>query len=72
MDVLVSCVPIKLRLAQEDDPMLRAGAGPALERYREVKAKLVTLDRLKRKRRPHNAGGEERVWAGMLFDSERY
>lgn len=39
------------RLAQEDEPLLRsAGMSPALERYREERARLAQLDRLERER----------------------
>lgn len=39
------------RLAREDDGMLLGGSSPALERYREERAKLARLDRLERQSR---------------------
>jgi hypothetical protein len=38
------------KLAHEDDPLLLGGSSPALERYREERAKLARLDRLDRER----------------------
>lgn len=38
------------KLAREDDPLLSGGSSPALERYREERAKLARLDRLERER----------------------
>jgi len=38
------------KLAREDDPLLQGGSSPALERYREERAKLARLDRLERER----------------------
>ena len=39
------------RLAREDDGMLLGGSSPALERYREERAKLARLDRMERQSR---------------------
>jgi hypothetical protein len=38
------------KLAREDDPLLLGGSSPALERYREERAKIARLDRLERER----------------------
>lgn len=40
----------RINLSEDDDPMLAAQNSPALERYREEKAKLARLDRLERER----------------------
>jgi hypothetical protein len=36
------------KLAREDDPLLEGASSPALERYREERAKIARLDRLQR------------------------
>ena len=38
------------KLASESDPMLVGGSSPALEQYREEKAKMARMDRLERER----------------------
>jgi hypothetical protein len=38
------------KLATDDDPLLSAGVSPALERYRQERARLAQLDRLERER----------------------